>query len=161
MSKKNEQNQNTKKGSAFGIIAVILLIIAIALILLGLFGGFGLGKGSGDGDGTGTGTGTSDSVESSVSENSESQGNVSESQEVTEQETTTEATEPVITYIDVTVSGSSYLMNGTETTIDEITQSADNENTVVRINDDNAIADSMDAFVSALDNAGISYVSQN
>ncbi|MDE6798169.1 MAG: hypothetical protein K2J36_09190 [Ruminococcus sp.] len=160
MSKKNEQN-NSKKGSAFGIIAVILLIIAIALILLGLFGGFGLGKGSGDGDGTGTGTGTSDSVESSVSENSESQGNVSESQEVTEQETTTEATEPEVNYMDVTVSGSAYLIDGAEVTIDDIKYSAENGNVIVRITDDNAIADSMDALVSTLDNAGISYVSQN
>lgn len=158
MAKKNEQN-NSKKGSAFGIIAVILLIIAIALILLGLFGGFGLGKGSGDGDGTGTGT--SDSVESSVSENSESQGNVSESQEVTEQETTTEATEPEVNYMDVTVSGSAYLIDGAEVTIDDIKYSAENGNVIVRITDDNAIADSMDALVSALDNAGISYVSQN
>ncbi|MDE6671110.1 MAG: hypothetical protein K2K16_02825 [Ruminococcus sp.] len=155
MSKENKQY--TKKGEGdgdvLGVIAVILVIIAIVLICFGLFGkGFGFGKGNGKGDGTGSGV-----SDSSVSENSES----SETTEITEQETTTEETEPVITYIDVTVSGSSYLMNGTETTIDEITQSADNENTVVRITDDNAIADSMDALVSALDNAGISYVSQN
>ncbi|MDE6834572.1 MAG: hypothetical protein K2J39_10075 [Ruminococcus sp.] len=153
MAKKNKKN--TKKGNALVVIVVIILIIAIALILLGLFGkGFGFGKGNGDG----SGTGISDSVESSADENSGSQADIQESSEA---ETTTVITEPEIYYIEVIVSGSSYLMNGTESTIDEITQSADNENTVIRISDDNAIADSMDALVSALDNAGISYVSQN
>ncbi|MCM1314877.1 MAG: hypothetical protein NC040_08480 [Muribaculaceae bacterium] len=159
MSKKNEQNN--KKGNAFAIIAVILLIIAIALILIGLFGGLGFGNGSGNGTEIGTGSGNTSSIENSVSENSESPANILESSESAETETTTEKTEPEVNYIDVTVSGSSYLMNGKETTLDEITQSAGNKNTIVRITDDNAIADSMDALVSALDGAEISHVSQN
>ena len=159
MSKKNEQN-NTKKGNAFAIIAVILLVIAIALILLGLFGGLGFGNGSGDGTGTGTDSGNT-SVENSVSEDAENPENIPESSEVAETETTTKETEPEVNYMDVTVSGSSYLIDGAEVTIDEIKYSAENGNVIIRITDDNAIADSMDALVSALDGAEISYISQN
>ena len=153
MSKKNENN--TKKGNALTVVVVIVLIIAIALILLGLFGkGFGFGNGNGDG----TGTGVSDSAESS--ENSGGQADVTETSAVTEQitTTTTESTEPEASYMDVTVSGGAFLIDGAEVMIDEIKYSAENGNVIVRITDDNAIADSMDALVSALDTAGLQYV---
>lgn len=149
-----EKKENNKKGSVLGIIAVILLVIAIALILLGLFGGIGFGNG----DGTGTGSGNG--VESSVAENSGNQEDGAESSEAEETEPPTEEeteTEPEVIYIDVTVSGSSYLMDDSETTIDDITKAA--ENAAVRITDDSAVADAMDALISALDGAGISHIS--
>lgn len=160
MSKKNTdeeiQNENQKKGNFIPVLVVLLLIIAILMIVTSL--GFGGGLGSGNGDGA--------SVNSGVSENSLSDNSGTENTHISETESETETvpeeTTESIKYIDVTVSGDTYLMNNTEKTLEAfISLAKDGDNTVVRITDDNAVADAMDSLISALDENSISYIEPN
>ena len=143
--------KNGKKNSILPIIVVILLIIAILMIVLSLGFGGGLGSGNGNGDGN-----TSIVSENSSSDNTEENTQVSETTETSE--TVTEETTEAVTYLDITVSGNTYLLDGNETTIDDITETAGDDNIVVRITDDNAVADAMESLISALDEKNISYI---
>ena len=148
MSKKNENNSENKKSNFIHILVVLLLIIAILMIIASL--GFGGGSGNGN-SGSGSSSG-SNFIENTVSD-SEQESSSEETETVPEE--TTES----VKYIDITVSENTYNINGTEKSIDDIISTAKNDkNTVVRIKDDNAVVDTMDALISALSENNISYI---
>ena len=114
-----------------------LLLLLLLLLLLGggglLMGMFGLLPGFGDS------SSGSDSASSSTASSS-----------AAETTTTTEA-EPTI-YVDIKVSGSSYIYEGTVKTLEEVksTITTMKDNVVVRITDDNATKNAMDNLKSML-----------
>ncbi|MDE6848927.1 MAG: hypothetical protein K2J44_06230, partial [Ruminococcus sp.] len=131
---------------------VLLLIIAVLMIVASL--GFGGVLGSGNGDGN-------NNSSSGVSENSsdDSTENTQTSESPTETETIPEETTESVKYLDVTVSGDIYLVNDVEKTLDDfISLAKDGENNVVRITDDNAVADAMESLISTLESNNIQYI---
>jgi len=152
MSKKNNEENQKKESNFIPILVVLLLIIAILMIAVSL--GFGGGLGSGNGNGSSVSSDNSSVSEDSSSDNSETK----DTQSSETDESVTEKTTEAVTYIDVTVSGSAYIMDGNETTLDAVTETASDDNIVVRIKDDNAVADAMDSLISALDEKNISYI---
>ncbi|MDE6092644.1 MAG: hypothetical protein K2G14_06065, partial [Ruminococcus sp.] len=125
----------------------ILMIIAS----LGFGGGFGSGNSNGDGGNSKI------SSENSVADSSDND-NISETDEITT-ETLPEETTETIRYMEITVSGDTYFMNDNEKTLDAfISLASDSENIVVKITDDNAVADAMESLISALKNNNIQYI---
>ena len=149
MSKK-EENKKKKNIDFVSVLALFMLIIAVLMIIAGL----GFGKGFGFGNGDGSGSGNSDNT--SISENQETSGETAENEPA--EETTAEIPPESVIYIQVTVSGSTYVTDGNETTLESITEIAKGDNIIVRITDDNAVADAMDNLISALEENNISYV---
>ena len=151
MSKKEDKNEK-KKSKFLPVIIVLLLIIAVLMIVASLGFGGGLGSGNGDGD---------NNSSSGVSENSsdDSTENTQASESPAETETIPEETTESIKYLDVTVSGDIYLVNDVEKTLDDfISLAKDSDNNVVRITDDNAVADAMDSLISTLESNNIQYI---
>lgn len=135
----NQENNSRKKSKFVPILIILLLIVAILMIIssLGFGGGFGLG---------GNNSGNSVASVSNSTSNSE--------QEVSSPETnvTSEESSTSIRYIDITVSGDTYKLNDVEKSLDAIISIIKEYNkTVVRITDDNAVADAMDNLISALE----------
>ncbi|MDE6679216.1 MAG: hypothetical protein K2K02_09265 [Ruminococcus sp.] len=147
---KNEEIKEKKKSNFIPILVVLLLIIAILMIVASFGFGGGFGKGNGDGDGTSGNSVVSDNSGTENSENSE----ISESEEETSETT---VSHEIIKDIQVTVSENSYIMDGVETDIDSIIETASGDNIVVEIIDENAVADTMDSLISALSENKISY----
>ena len=144
---KNEEKK--KKSKLLPVIVVLLLIIAVLMIVASLGFGGELGSGNGDGNNNNS-SGVSENQSSESTENSNSE---------TVTETVPEETTESINYIDVSVSGDVYLVNGNEKTLDAfITLAKESENTVVRITDENAVADAVDGLVSELENNNIQYI---
>lgn len=149
MSEKNEK----KKSKFLPVLVVLLLIIAILMIIasLGFGGGFGSGNGNGDGGNSKI------SSENSVADSADND-NISETDETTTEVLPKETTE-TIRYMEITVSGDTYFMNDNEKTLDAfISLASDSENIVVKIIDDNAVADAMESLISALENNNIQYI---
>lgn len=149
MSEKNEK----KKSKFLPVLVVLLLIIAILMIIasLGFGGGFGSGNGNSDGGNSKI------SSENSVDDSSDND-NISETDETTTELLPEETTE-TIRYMEITVSGDTYFMNDNEKTLDAfISLASDSENIVVKIIDDNAVADAMESLISALENNNIQYI---
>jgi flagellar basal body-associated protein FliL len=137
LERKNKKLKKRKKKRLL-IMLLILLLLILAFLLLRF--GFGLG----------TGKGSSGSEAGADSPSSSS-----------EKATTAEA--PV--FVDVKVSGSSYIYENQVKTLDEIksTISTMKDNVVIRITDDNATKNAMDDLTKMLDDAKrkISYSSVN
>ncbi len=151
MSEKKEK----KKSKFLPVLVVLLLIIAILMIIASL--GFGGGFGSGNGNGDGGNSNSKISSENSVADSADND-NIPETDETTT-ETLPEETTEAIRYMEITVSGDTYFINSAEKTLDDfISLATDDENTVVRITDDNAVADAMESLISALENNNIQYI---
>lgn len=127
-----------------GILVVLILIAAIVVFLLFRFGLFGFGSGTGDGD---SGTSVSSAAES-------------ESQ--TEPEIETEPIETTVeekVYVEVTVKENEYLYQNSTMELDALTDALgqlDGE-IIVRITDENASKQAVDALTAELDASATAY----
>lgn len=155
MSRKDENQEKKKKTDFVSVLAVIMLIIAIIMIIAAL--GFGGGSGNGDGSGN-SGTNISESTDNQEDSGETPEKEISATEESSAEESETEVSPEKLIYIQVTVSGNTYVMDDAETTLDAVIESASGDNIVVRITDDNAVADAMDSLISALDEKGIQYI---
>lgn len=128
-----------------GILAVLLLV-ALAIFLLLKFGILSFGKGSGDGN-----SGTGSSSVSEVSEASEA-----ETEPLTPAVTTT-VEEKV--YVDVTVSGNSYLYQNSTLELEALIAELGklDDDITVRITDENASLKAYEQLTKALDEKRIRY----
>lgn len=136
-----KQNKKLKKKNkkAGVIILVLLLILALLFLVVFLFDPLGFGNGMGILLNDKTGDQRQLPLETAAS-------------------TEEQPTEPEINYIDVTVSGSTYLIGKDEKTVDDIVKTAqDTENSVVRIKDDDATVNAMQALTDALEAQSIAY----
>ncbi len=129
-----------KKGSG-GVILVLLLIIIIIALILFLGGGFGFGSGGGDGFGN-----DAVQVEGSISDT----------------ESGTMASTSAINYVDVTVSGSSYLYQNSSYDLAGLIDAVKAIEGDIEIHitlDDSATANAYDDLTAALEENGIPYSS--
>ena len=129
LERKNKKLKKKKKRRLL-LLLLLLLLLGGAGLLLGMFG---LLPGFGDSS-SGSDSGSSSSASSSAAET-----------------TTTTKAEPAI-YVDIKVSGSSYIYEGSVKTLEEIksTVTTMKENVVIRITDDNATKNSMDNLKNML-----------
>lgn len=142
MAKNNNSAQQEdgkkKSGRLLGKLCGLIIILIIIAAILALLGHFGLGFDFGDGKGNGDGE-VKKSVES-----------------VADVETT--APDDDIDYLELTVSGSSYIYRNSEYTLDDlIAELRTEEDIKVRIRDDNASKSAYDQLVEALSYNGITY----
>ena len=146
LEKLEKQNKKLKKKNKAGgkVIIFLLIIIALLAAVMFLFDPFGLGFGApfavgGPKGGAGGQTPAATSADTSPA--------------VTEAPAT-EAPEP--DYIEITVSGSTYLYNSSEKTADEIAKiCSDKGISTVIITDDSATQNAIDELLSVLKTAGI------
>ena len=146
--KLEKQNKKLKKKNKTGGKVIIFLLIVIALLLAVMFlfdpFGFGLGApfavgGSGSSGGSGGAAPAAASADTSAAETEAAE---------------TEAPEP--DFIEVTVSGSTYLYEGEEKTADEIAKiCSDAGKSTVIIIDDSATQNAIDELHAATDAAGL------
>ena len=144
--KLEKQNRKLKKKNKAGgkLIIFLLIIIALLAAVMFLFDPFGLGFGApfavgGPKGGAGGQTPAATSADTSPA--------------VTEAPAT-EAPEP--DHIEITVSGSTYLYEGSEKTADEIAKICSDEGiSTVIITDDSATQNAIDELLSVLKTAGI------
>ena len=146
LEKLEKQNKKLKKKNKAGgkVIIILLIIIALLAAVMFLFDPFGLGFGApfAVGGSKGGAGGQASAVTSADT-----------SPAVTEAPAT-EAPEP--DHIEITVSGSTYLYNGSEKTADEIAKMCSDEGiSTVIITDDSATQNAIDELSSALRSAGI------
>ena len=141
-AKLEKQNTKLKKKNKRGalVIFILLLIILILFAIVFLFDPLGFGNGMG------------------ILKNGNTQA-AAASPASTTTAAVTEAAAPAPTYIDVKVSGATLVCNGEESTPDSIVTAAKaiSGDVEVRITDDSATANAMDALTAALDAAGIKY----
>ena len=135
----NEQTQHEdgkkKSSRLLGKICGLIIFLTIIAAILALLGKFGLGFDFGDGKGNGGGEG------------------------VTDVQTT--APDDDIDYLELTVSGSSYIYRNSEYTLDDLIAELTTEKDIkVRIRDDNASKSAYDALVEALSYNGITYAEE-
>lgn len=146
LEKQNEklekQNKKLKKKNRKGalVIFILLLIILLLFAIIFLFDPFGFGNGMGILKGGTTQAAAASNPASTTA-------------------AVTEAAAPAPTYIDVKVSGGTLVCNGEESTPDSIVTAARavTGDVEVRITDDSATANAMDALTAALDAASIKY----
>lgn len=133
-AEKQKKNQKKKKNKRI-ITLIIIVLIIIALFVLMNYLGLGFGGGKGDGESSG---------ESSVNAQTE----------------VTTQTEIPKEYIDFKVSGSTYIYQGQEITLDKFCDTVKlmSSNVVVNIIDDNATKNAMDDVQKAFDTVGREYV---
>ena len=140
-AKLEKQNTKLKKKNKRGalVIFILLLIILILFAIVFLFDPLGFGNGMG------------------ILKNGNTQAAAASPAATTA--AVTEAAIPAPTYIDVKVSGATLVCNGEESTPDSIVTAAKavSGDVEVRITDDSATANAMDALTSALDTAGVKY----
>lgn len=132
---KNKKNKKKKKRKRIGALIAVLVIAVIVLLLLNYLGlGLGMGKGSGKKDN---------------SENTSSVSQVSEDSSKIAEE-----------YIDIKVSGSTYIYQGQEITLDKFIETVKlmADNVVVNIVDDNGTKNAVSDLETALKNDGRAYV---
>lgn len=133
-AEKQRKNQKKKKKKNF-ITLLLIVVFIIAVILLMNYLGLGFGGGKGEG-----GESSADSQTSSSAEDKET--------------TTTTTTEAVPKeYIGIKVSGSTYIYQGSEVTVENIAETVRlmTDNVVVVITDDNATQNAMDALTAAFE----------
>ncbi len=140
---KQKKNQKKKKKKRLVTLLFVIIFIAAVILLMRYLGiGFGGGKGEG-----GESSGSDKSVSSSVSD---------------ESQTSSQTTTPAVPkeYIGIKVSGSTYLYQGSEITLDNLTETIRlmSDNVVVLITDDNATKNAMDALTSAFDKTKREYL---
>ena len=146
LEKQNKKlKKKTKKGGV--IILILLLIILILFAIIFLFDPLGFGNGMGilkGGNASGTTGGTA-----------------APAQTTTAAQVTDAA--PAPTYINVKVSGATYLLDGAESTVEDITAAAKaaSGDVLVQITDDSATANAMDALIAALDKESLKYTIEN
>ena len=147
--KLEKQNRKLKKKNKTGgkIILFLLLIILIFAAVVFFLDPFGWGF----------------NYNSLTGGNSNSSGSA-QTQAVTEPtsaatEDAPAETEPHVTVISVTVSGSTYLLDSAEASVDKIVKYASelNSDVIVEVKDDSATKNAMDALTAALEAAKISY----
>lgn len=145
--KLEKQNKKLKKKNKKGgvIILILLLIILILFAIIFLFDPLGFGNGMGILKG-GNASGTTGGTEAPAAT-------------ATAAAEITEAAAPAPTYINVRVSGATYLLDGAESTVEDITAAAKaaSGEVLVQITDDSATANAMDALIAALDKEAIKY----
>lgn len=141
----NEQHEDGKKKSnrlfrKIRTLILILILIAAILVLLNHLGlGFGLGTGTGKDSGT-----------------------VKKTADTAQSDDTTEPTTDYIDYLELTVSGSSYIYRNSEYSLDDLISELKTEEDIrVRIRDDNASKAAYDSLVSALNENGIPYAEES
>lgn len=132
MEKQKKNQKKKKKKKLFTGIIIIVIIVAVLLLMKYLGIGFGGGKGDGG---------------------EESSANASVSSAADETTTTTTTTAAPKEYISIKVSGSTYIYNGVETSVEDFIGNVKlmNDNVVVSITDDNATQNAMDALTKALE----------
>lgn len=136
---KRKKNQKKKKKKKFITLLLIIAFAAAVILLLKYLGpGFGGGKGKGG-----------DSSANSTS------GVSSEAETTTTTETSAEPKE----FIGIKVSGSTYIYQGSEITIENFRETIRlmNDNVVVMITDDNATQNAMDALTAVFEADGREY----
>lgn len=133
LERENKKLKKKRKKRLLGLVAVI--IIALAIILLLSYLGLGLGGGKGNGGAE------SVSESSSVAETTVS---------------TTVTTEAPKILVDIKVSGSTYIYDGQEISLDDFKAklATMNDNVVISITDDNATANAMTDLEEMLDSEG-------
>ncbi|MCM1579433.1 MAG: hypothetical protein NC078_11605 [Ruminococcus sp.] len=132
----------TFKGFTWLPAMILILIMAVGILILGLGRG-----GSGNGGGKGEDVGPGDAVEA----------------EATIQTTTEEVTTSEIEYVEVTVSGSSYIFNNTTYEMEDIDSlmpelKSDDEIFTVRLSDENASARAYEELTARLIKEKIRYI---
>ncbi len=152
LEKQNEklekQNQKLKKKNKRGgtVILILILIIVILAAVIFLFDPLGFGNGMG--------------ILKGGSASGEAGGNSSVTTTAPEQTSAVnEQTAPAPVTVEIRVSGATYLMDGAETTVDDIVAAAKNVSgeVIVKITDDSATANAMDALTAALEKDSIQY----
>lgn len=138
LEKKNKKlGKKNKRGGI--IIMILILIIVLLCLAVFLFDPLGFGNGMGILLNDKTGDHPQLQLETTASVQNE-------------------AADPEINYIDVTVSGGTYLVGGAEKSVDDIVNTAQNtENAVVRITDNDATVNAMQALTDALRSSGTAY----
>lgn len=148
--KLEHQNKKLKKKNRRSgkIILILLLIILILAAVIFLFDPLGFGNGMGILNNGGSGSGSAAPAQ-------------------TEQQTSEEAAvtappaeEPTVTNIGVTISGATYIYNGSESSVADIIAAATaaEGEVIVKITDDSATANAMDALTAELDKNTIPYI---
>lgn len=134
-----ERKKNTAKKKKnkkhIGLLIFIIILIIIAILIMRYLGlGFGGGKGSG---------GSSANSTASSADSSKVTSSTTETKE----------------FVNIKISGSTYIYNKTETTVDEFLNTVKymKENVVVCIEDDNATENAVTTLKNALDKAKRSY----
>lgn len=146
-NKLEKQNKKLKKKNRTGgkVILFLLIIIALLAAVMFLFDPFGFGLGAPFALGTNSGGSASPATTTAQT-----------TAAVTE-EAVTEAPEP--DYIEVTVSGSTYLFDGSEKTAAEIADiCADKGKSKVRVTDDSATQNAIDELTAALKEKSIELI---
>ena len=140
-----KQNKKLKgKAKANGRVAIILLLILLILAAIYiLFKPFGFGLGL-----LNNGTGGSSASTAAAA--------TSPAPETT---TTTASAAEQVSYIDVTIKDAAYILDGNETSADDIVKAVTERdmNTIVRLHNDNGIIDAYDKLVKALEQNSITF----
>lgn len=137
-----KQNKKLKKKNKRGGVVILVLLLIIVLLFLAVFLFDPLGFGNGMGILLNDKTGDAPQLELETA---------SQTEEVQEA--------PAVANVNVTVSGKTYLLEGTEAAVDDIISSAKaaEGDVLVRITNDSATANAMQALLDALDENKISY----
>ena len=140
------EKRKEKKKKKRGLLWLLILLLLIALLIGGIGWGQGWFKGKGENEGSDTTSGSAEST-----------SYVSESSSVTEDSSLAEAEKVSVA---VTVSGSKYILNGTEKTLDELKtefSSLDKAASVIAIADEGAVANAVSSLHDMLNELGLPY----
>ena len=152
----NQAAENGGKKRRGGVKAGIgALIIGLILALLRLLGYLGLGPDFGLGTGK-----VSGNSESSVSATQDISDKEAETEAATEPETEEVTEAPAIEYVEVKVSGGTIMYNGEEVSADDVVSAAKSagEDAIIRITDNDATQNAMEALKTVLDNNSVNYI---
>lgn len=141
------EKRKEKKKKKRGLLWFLLILLLIALLI----GGIGWGQGWFEGKGEGKGDAESTPA-------AQTSSTVDETSSVTEDSSKTE--EAAKTPVAVKISGSKYVYNGAEKTLDELKTefaSLDKDKNIVEITDDGAVANAVSSLHEMLDGLGIAY----
>ena len=131
-----------------GILFLVALIACVVFFFTKYNGKFAFGKGNNNGNSNDT----SDSS-SSVSEAVQEETSASTTQEVSTEPETDE-----IQYIEVTVSGNSYIYQNSSLSLDELMNEIKDKDMTVKLTDDKASKNAYDELVQSLDDNNIQHI---
>ena len=131
-----------------GLLFFVALIACVVIFFTKCNGKFAFGKGNNNGNSNDT----SDSS-SSVSEAVQEETSASTTQEVSTEPETDE-----IQYIEVTVSGNSYIYQNSSLSLDELMNEIKDKDMTVKLTDDKASKNAYDELVQSLDDNNIQHI---